>query len=341
MFEREIDGRPEKGAPRHAHGQALHAGCAGRPCRTDLHIVEPDRYGAGTAGLEQILGGGDDDAVDRNRARRHHLAVQDVRTAEEAGDELGPGLFVDLLRAAKLLDAALIHHDDTIGGGHRLGLIMGDVDCGEAVFVMQAAQFEAHLFTQRGVEIGERFVKQQRFRLYDQRARKSRPLLLAAGQLGWIAVGQRTELHHVEHGAGSRRDLGARQPAQRQAVGDILRDRHMRPERIALEDHRHVATLRRQAAALPGQAPPADVDLARGRRDEAGDQPQRRALAAAGWADHAEQFAVAHGNVDGVHDGLVAVLLRQPDECHLRHIEPQRPVKFGLRFSMKAWRPSM
>ena len=35
-------------------------------------------------------------------------------------------------------------------------------------------------------------------------------------------------------------------PAQLKAIGNVLGDRHVRPQRVALEDHRHVAPLRRQ-----------------------------------------------------------------------------------------------
>ena len=66
--------------------------------------------------------------------------------------------------------------------------------------------------------------------------------------------------------------------AQRQPVGDVLRHRHVRPERVALEDHRHVALLGRQRARRRGHHAVADRDLARRRLDEA------RRSAAGSWS---------------------------------------------------------
>src|SRR5258706_268879 len=56
------------------------------------------------------------------------LAVEDVGAADEARDEFRARLVVDLLGRADLLDPSLIHHHDTIGGGHRLGLLMRYID---------------------------------------------------------------------------------------------------------------------------------------------------------------------------------------------------------------------
>jgi hypothetical protein len=52
--------------------------------------------------------------------------------------------------------------------------------------------------------------------------------------------------------------------------------------------------LRRSAAASSAATTPpvADADFARGRLDEAGDQPERRGLAAAGRSEQADQRAV-------------------------------------------------
>ena len=77
---------------------------------------------------------------------------------------------------------------------------MGDVDRGVAVLVVQAADLEAHLLAQVGVEIGQRLVEQQRLGLDHQRARQRHALLLAAGQLAGIALGQRREPRGGEDG---------------------------------------------------------------------------------------------------------------------------------------------
>ena len=72
---------------------------------------------------------------------------------------LGPR--IERMRIVDLLDAALVHHRDAVGGDHRLGLVVGDVDRGDAELVVQAPDLEAHLLAQIGVEVGERLVEQQ------------------------------------------------------------------------------------------------------------------------------------------------------------------------------------
>ena len=73
-----------------------------------------------------------------------------------------------------------------------------------------------------------------------------------------------------------------------QAEGDIAPHRHVRPQRIGLEDHADVALPGRQARdiVLPPTSTSAAVGLV-----EAGDQAQQRRLAAAGWAEKGEELA--------------------------------------------------
>ena len=102
------------------------------------------------------------------------------------------------------------------------------------------------------------------------------------------------------------------------------------------------------------------TDFARGRLDEAGDQPQRRGLAAARRPEQADQRAVLDRHRNIVDDGQRPVFFRQPAQFDRRHRNPlnqpptaydantgprreirvSEPVNTGLRFSMKALRPS-
>ena len=106
---------------------------------------------------------------------------------------------VDLARRADLHDAALVHHRDLVRQRQRLALVVGDVDRREAELALQALELEAHAVAQLGVEIGQRLVEQQQLRLHHQRARQREPLLLAAGKLGRLAIGELIELHRGEH----------------------------------------------------------------------------------------------------------------------------------------------
>ena len=95
--------------------------------------------------------------------------------------------------------------------------------------------------------LDERLVEQQHVGPDDQRAGQRHALLLAAGQLARQAVAEMIEPHQAQappsiFGA----DLRLRQLAHLEAEGDVLRHRHVRKQRIALEHHAGVALPRRQ-----------------------------------------------------------------------------------------------
>ena len=74
-----------------------------------------------------------------------------------------------------------------------------------------------------------------------------------------------------------------------------------------------------------------EVDLARGRREEAGDEPERRRLAAAGRAEQRDELAFGDVEVDAGHrDGRAVVLLdaRQPQR-RLSHVTAEGPSRGG------------
>ncbi len=247
------------------------------------------------------------------------LALEDVARPDEAGDELRARPRVDFLRRAQLLDPPAVHHRDEIGGGHRLRLVMGHVDRGVAVGVVQAADLEAHLLAQIGVEIRQRLVEEQRLRLDDEGAGERDALLLAAGEFARIARGEVGELGRREDAGDLLGDLRPRQLAQRQAIGDVLGDRHVRPQRVALKDHRHLARFRRQRARRRRHHPVTDRDLAGRRLDEARDQAQRRRLAAAGRTEQADEETVVDAERDVVDHGRRVIALGQVPQLDRRH----------------------
>ncbi|MNU09364.1 hypothetical protein D3C72_2558840 [compost metagenome] len=56
---------------------------------------------------------------------------------------------------------AVLHHDNPVGHGHRFHLIVSDVDGGCLKTLVQALDFNAHLRSQLGVEIGERLIEKE------------------------------------------------------------------------------------------------------------------------------------------------------------------------------------
>ena len=118
------------------------------------------------------------------------------------------------------------------------------------------------------------------------------------------------EPHEPQGLVDARGDLGLRQLAHLEAEGDVLGDRHVREQRVALEHHAGIAPPRRQVRDVA----PAEADRAAGRLDEAGDHAQRRRLAAAGGAEQHHELAVRDIESDVAHGADVAVALGEAIE---------------------------
>ena len=104
-----------------------------------------------------------------------------------------------------------------------------------------AAQLLAHL----GVQRPKRFVEQQHARLDGQGARQRDPLALPAGQLGRVAIRQRTQLHQVEKFSDALPnfvDSGALSTGlDPQPEGHVIEHGHVPEQRVMLEHEAHLA----------------------------------------------------------------------------------------------------
>ena len=251
---------------------------------------------------------GDLDGAAARRLDLEHAALEQVGDADEVAD-IGvhrPG--IDVARIAPLLDAPLAHDDDLVAHHQRFGLIVGDIDRGDADLVLDALELDAHLLAQLQIEVGQRFVEQEQPRPRDDGAGKRRALLLAAGELGGKLVGHAGEADEAQHRVHPFVDLGAVGFADFQRIGHVLAHRHVRPDRIALEHHADVALLRRQedALGLGCVDEPADADAAAVDAVQAGDAHQRRGLAATGGAEQGEELAARNAKRNIVHRPVVA-----------------------------------
>ena len=75
------------------------------------------------------------------------------RAADKARHKAAGWLLVHFHRGADLLGNAFVHHHHPLGEGHRLHLVMGDVQRGGFQAAMQLLQFQTHLHAQLGVEV--------------------------------------------------------------------------------------------------------------------------------------------------------------------------------------------
>jgi hypothetical protein len=184
---------------------------------------------------------------------------------------------------------------------------------GDAEVVLQRLDEELHLLAELEVQGAERLVEEQHARTVHERARERDPLLLPAGELSRLALlvaGELDELEDLEHAAAQVAALDA--PAA-QAEGDVLVDREVREERVALEDRVHVPLVRRQ----PGHVAVAEVDRSRGRLLEAADHAERGRLPAPRGAEQREEATPRDLERDPVHGHDVVEALRDGREADI------------------------
>src|SRR5512145_23369 len=134
--------------------------------------------------------------------------------------------------------------------------------------------------------------------MVDERARKRHTLLLPAGQLPGPSTAEPGQAHQIEgllDPTGDLRPGGARR-ALAQAVADILRHIEMGEERVVLEYHVHGPPERRD----PDHGSTADQHIARAGLLEAGDQPERGGLAAAGRSQERMERPAPNRKVDAI-----------------------------------------
>ncbi len=151
------------------------------------------------------------------------LPFEEIRLADEVGDELVDGVVIDLLRGADLFHNTGAHDDDAVGERHSLALIVRNVNGGDADLLLDAADLRAHRDAQLGVQVGERLVEEQNARLDDERAGERHTLLLAAGKLVGHAAFHAGELHQIEDLHHALADLFLRHVAQLETVGNVIK----------------------------------------------------------------------------------------------------------------------
>ena len=130
------------------------------------------------------------------------------------------------------------------------------------------------------------------------------------------------DLERFRDGRDPGRSVARGEPPDLQGVADVVLDRHVGIERVALEDHRHVALTGREI----GHVAAADPDPSRGGRLQPGDDPERGRLAAAGRSEEDDELAVGHGQVDRLQDAHAVEPLLDSGQLDLGHrVSPRGP----------------
>ena len=145
----------------------------------------------------------------------------------------------------------MIEHDNPLPQRHRFDLIVGHVDHGRQQPAVELRDFGAHAQAQFRIEVGQRLIEQEHLRITHQRAPQCDALALSARELPWPSLQEVRETQHLCGLVHAALDLGTRLAPQLQAEAQVLGDRHVRIQGIALEHHRDVAILWRNIVDDP------------------------------------------------------------------------------------------
>ena len=106
-----------------------------------------------------------------------------------------------------------------------------------------------------------------------------------------------------------------------EAEADVLADRHVRIERVVLEDHRDVAVARLHLV----DHPVADADLPGTGKFQSGKHAQRRCLSASGRSKQRDEFAFFYRQVQSFNGNEVAEFFVDVLEYYIGHDQPLTP----------------
>jgi hypothetical protein len=177
---------------------------------------------------------------------------------------------------------------------------VGDVDGGDAEAALQGGDLGAGLHAELGVEVGQGFVHEEALRLADDRPAHRDALSLPAGERLGLAVEVRGEVEDLGGVLDAAADVGPVHAGDLQGEAHVVRDGHVRVERVVLEHHGDVAVLRGDV----GDVAVADADRPAVDLLEPGEHPQAGRLAAARGADQDEELAVGDVEVQRVDSGV-------------------------------------
>src|SRR5882757_609941 len=290
-------------------GRDLHQGWSGG--RADLAVAADL-----AAGLERAARRRDEQVrwAAGNGGQRLGVVLERGQTIKQPGCVRVPRGREDGADGAALHDPAGVHDDHPLGqlGDHTQ--VVRDEDRRRAGLGLGPAQHVQHLGLNGHVQGRGRLVRDQQGRVVGDRHRDHRALPHAPGELVRVLVHAGLRLRHPHESqqvySPTERRTG-RRPAvvDEDRLGDLLADPHHRVQRghRILEDHPDLFTTYLVQVPFRGVEEVGALEGHRSADDPArrlGDQPEHRhhgdALAGAGFADHAEDLALIHGEADAV-----------------------------------------
>ncbi len=195
--------------------------------------------------------------------------------------------------------------------------------------LVQPLELRAHLHAQLGIKVGQRFIHEQDLGSRSQRSGDGDALLLTAGEFTGIAALELFNAQHFQQFIGALADPLLVPLEVLQTEGDVLIHRHVRPERVVLEQKAHIALVGRKidAAVRVKNDFSINGDAALCRGFQAGNHAQRGCFAAAGRPEQRDERIAFNIQIEVVHGHKFAEALGyivQSDFRHLNHLLPCR-----------------
>src|SRR3989442_2276569 len=247
---------------------------------------------------------------------------EEVAIADELAHEASARVVIHLERGRRLLERARAEDRAAVGHRHRLGLVVGHVHQGDADLAVDALELDLHLLAQVLVQCSERLVEQEDVRVEDEATCERDALLLAAGELARMLVGEPAQPDQVEDFPHALGLLRPRKCSHAQRKGDVLLDGHVGEQRVVLEDDADVALVRLAARQILA----AELYDAAGGLLEARDHHQRRRLPRAARAEEREELALRDVEADSI-DGVDAAVVGLHQTVELQVGQYQAPAR--------------
>ena len=206
--------------------------------RADDHLRAGQRRDLVARHVDREVAVHDPAVLDRELEKVHR------RRPDEAGDEHVGRTVEAVLRRGALLQDPVLEDGDAVGHRHRLDLVVGDVHRRDAETMLDLLDLGPRLHAELGIEVRQRLVHQEHRRVAHDRSSHRHTLTLPTRQVGRLAVEVLGEVQEPRRLLHAFLDLCLGRLLQFEMEPDVVADRHVRVQRIVLEDHRDVAISR-------------------------------------------------------------------------------------------------
>ena len=181
--------------------------------------------------------------------------MQDIGISYKCCHITGLWMIINLIRCSDLLNTSVLHHRDPVRHVDSFFLIMSDIDKCNSQLLLQMLQFYLHRTAKLQIQCSQRLIQKQYLGIIHQCSRNGNSLFLTAREFGRLSFFISFKLNQFQHLRNFFPDLTLRNFFQLQTIANILRNIHMRKERIILKYRIHIPLVRLQACHFSAVQP--------------------------------------------------------------------------------------